>query len=329
MNGKMRALRQTALVAGAVLICAAAASAEEIRVMTSGGFTAAYLELVPQFEQATHNTIVSAFGASMGDSPNSIPSRLRRGEPVDVVILAASALDDLIKAGKVVAGSRVDLVRSRIGMAVKAGAPKPDISSVDALKRTLLNAKSIAYSDSASGVYLSTVLFARLGIAEQMKNRSRKVQGNERVGTVVARGDAEIGFQQISELLPVPGITYVGPLPPGAQQVTIFSAGIAVGARAPQAAAALIAFFTSPQAAPVIKKSGLEPMVRPGRLIRPYGRGANTAFDGRFRYCRCFTASYMKMQENGAHTQTIAASSGKDAVFDDHAPTKYPIIPRG
>ena len=117
-------------------------------------------------------------------------------------------------------------------MAVKAGAPKPDISTVDALKRTLLAAKSIAYSDSASGVYLSTVLFPRLGIADQMKNKSRKVQGNERVGSVVARGDAEIGFQQISELLPVPGITYVSPLlPPGTQQMaTIFSAGIAVGA---------------------------------------------------------------------------------------------------
>jgi len=228
--------------------------------MASGAFTAAYLELVPQFEQATHNTVISAFGASMGDSPDSIPSRLRRGEPVDVVILVASALDDLIKQGKVVAGSRVDLVRSSIGMAVKAGAQKPDISSVDALTRALLRAKSIAYSDSASGVYLSTVLFPRLGIADQVKGRSRKIAGNERVGAVVARGEAEIGFQQISELLPVPGITYVGPLPPGAQQVTIVSAGIAVGARAPQAASALVAFLTSPQAAPVITRSGLEPI---------------------------------------------------------------------
>jgi molybdate transport system substrate-binding protein len=255
-----RTFRTLAIVVAGVLLFVVAASAEEVRVMTSGAFTAPYLELVPQFEKATHNTVISAFGASMGDTPDSIPNRLRRGEPVDVVILASSALDDLIKQGKVVAGSRVDLVRSSIGMAVKAGAPKPDISGVDALTRTLLQAKSIAYSDSASGVYLSTVLFPRLGIADRVKGKSRKIPGGERVGAVVARGDAEIGFQQISELLPVPGITIVGPLPPGAQQVTIFSAGIAAGAKAPQAARALIAFFTSPQAAPVITRSGLEPI---------------------------------------------------------------------
>jgi molybdate transport system substrate-binding protein len=263
MTKTMRAFRNTILLVSGILVFAAAASADEVRVMTSGGFTAAYLELVPQFEQATHHTIVSTFGASMGETPDSIPNRLRRGEPADVVILAAAALDELIEQGKVVAGSRVDLVRSSIGMAVKAGAPKPDITSVAALTRTLLQAKSIAYSDSASGVYLSTVLFQRLGIADQMKGKSRKVAGTERVGAVVARGDAELGFQQISELLPVPGITYVGPLPTGAQQVTIFSAGIAVGAKAPQAATALVAFFTSPQAAPVITKSGLEPIAAP------------------------------------------------------------------
>jgi molybdate transport system substrate-binding protein len=196
----------------------------------------------------------------MGSAPDSIPSRLKRGEPVDVVILAAAALDDLIKQGKVVAGSRVDLVRSSIAMAVKAGTPKPDISSVEALTRTLLEAKSIAYSDSASGVYLSTVLFPRLGIADRLKTKSRKVSGNERVGSVVARGDAEIGFQQISELLPVTGITLVGPLPPGAQQVTVFSAGIAVGAKEPEAARALIQFLASRAATSTIIRTGLEPM---------------------------------------------------------------------
>ena len=226
--------------------------------MTSGGFTAAYLQLVPEFEHATHNTVVTAFGASMGKTPDAIPNRLQRGEAIDVVILAGPALDDLIKQGKVVAGSRVDLVRSSIGMAVRAGAVKPDISSVAAFKRALLQAKSIAYSDSASGVYLSTVLFPRLGIADEIKGKSRTIEATDRVGAVVARGDAEVGFQQISELLPVPGITLVGPLPPGAQQVTVFAAGIVVGARQPAAARALIAFLASPAAAPVIVKSGLE-----------------------------------------------------------------------
>jgi molybdate transport system substrate-binding protein len=253
-------VRTAAIVAAAILFFAIGASARDIKVMTSGAFTAPFLELVPEFERATNNKVATAFGASMGGAPDSIPSRLQRGEPVDVVILAAAALDDLIKHGKVVAGSRVDLVRSSIGMAVKAGAPKPDISSVEGLTRTLLDAKSIAYSDSASGVYLSTVLFPRLGIADRVGPKSRKVAGNERVGALVARGDAEIGFQQISELLPVPGITYVGPLPPGAQQVTVFSAGIAVGAKEPEAARTLIKFLASGAATATIIRTGLEPM---------------------------------------------------------------------
>ena len=227
--------------------------------MTSGAFTAPYLEVIPQFERATHNKIVTAYGASMGNAPDSIPSRLERGEPVDVVILAAPALDDLIKHGKVVPGSRVDLVRSSIGVAVRAGATKPDVSSVEALKRALLQAKSIAYSASASGVYLSQELFPRLGIADEIKAKCHRI-ANEPVGAVVARGDAEIGFQQISELLPVAGIDYIGPLPPEVQKVTVFSAGIAAGAKQPAAARSLIQFLASPAVVPAITKSGLEPV---------------------------------------------------------------------
>jgi molybdate transport system substrate-binding protein len=249
--------RRVALFVAGILSFAGAACADEIRVMTSGAFTEAYLEVIPEFERTTHIKIVTAFGASMGNAPDSIPSRLERGEPVDVVILADSALDELIKQGKVVGGSRVDLVRSSIGVAVRAGAPKPDISSVDALKRTLLEAKSIAYSASASGVYLSHELFQRLGIADQIMSKCRRI-ANEPVGAVVARGDAEIGFQQISELLAVAGIDYVGPLPPGAQKVTVFSAGVAVGAKSPDAARALIKFLASPAVAPAVTKSGLE-----------------------------------------------------------------------
>jgi molybdate transport system substrate-binding protein len=248
-----------ALLAASLLLLAGAASAAEIKVMTSGGFTAAYNELTPQYEKATQDKVATAYGASTGGAPDSIPSRLERGEPADIVILAAPALEELIKQGKVVPGSRVDLVRSTIGMAVRAGAPKPDISTVDALKRTLLDAKSIAYSASASGVYLSTELFQRLGIADQVMPKSKRIV-SERVGTVVARGDAEVGFQQVSELLPIQGIDYVGPLPAEVQKVTIFSAGIAVGAKEPEAARALIKFFTSPAAAPVITKTGLEPI---------------------------------------------------------------------
>ena len=232
--------------------------AAEIKVVTSGTFRAAYLTLVPEYERMTKVKLVTELGASMGETYDAIPMRLNRGEAFDVVIMFAPALSDLIKHGKVRADSAVDLARSSIAMAVQAGAAKPDISTVDALKRTLLAAKSIAYSDSDSGVYLSTELFPRLGIADQIKTRSRKVQG-EPVGGVVARGEVEMGFQQLSELLPFQGIEIVGELPLGAQRITKSAAGIPVTAEHPEAAKALIRWLASPAAYAAIKKSGLQP----------------------------------------------------------------------
>jgi molybdate transport system substrate-binding protein len=257
MNNLWLRARTLALFGVCLLLFAGAAYGQDVKVMISGGLTAAYLEVVPEFERASGHKVVTAFGASMGNAPDSIPVRLQRGEPVDVVILAGSALDDLTAQGKVLAGSRVDLARSSIGMAVRAGARKPDISSVEALKRTLLEAQSIAYSASASGFYLSTELFPRLGIADRIQAKSQRIE-SERVGTVVARGGAELGFQQISELLGVPGTDYVGPLPPGAQKITIYSAGIGTAAKAPVGARALIKFLASPAAAAAVTKSGLE-----------------------------------------------------------------------
>jgi predicted neuraminidase/ABC-type molybdate transport system substrate-binding protein len=251
-------IRRIVVLVLASLLVASAAAADEIRVVTSGAFTAAYLELVPQFERATGHKVVTAFGASIGPAPSAIPNRLQRGEPIDLVILAASALDGLIADGKVAAGSRVDLVRSSIGMAVRAGAPKPDISTLDAFKQTLLNAKSIGFSSSASGVYFFTELFPRLGITDAVRAKSRMVDSGP-VGALLVRGDVEIGFQQISELLPVAGIDYVGPLPSGAQRVTVFSAGIVAAAKSPAAAKALVDFLASPAAVGAIRKSGLEP----------------------------------------------------------------------
>jgi molybdate transport system substrate-binding protein len=251
----------TRLVLASIVLWACGAGAAEIKVMTSGGFAAAHADLVPSYEKLTGDKIVTILGSSMGGAPDSIPSRLARGEPVDIVILAAPALDELIKQGKVQPGTRVDLVRSTIGMSVKAGAPKPDISTVEALKQTLRNAKSIAYSASASGTYLANELFPRLGIWDEIKGKSKRIE-SARVGTIVANGEAEIGFQQVSELLPVPGTTFVGTLPEEVQQVTIFSAGLAAGAKEPVAAQSLIRFYTSPEAAPVIAKTGLEPIAR-------------------------------------------------------------------
>jgi molybdate transport system substrate-binding protein len=256
---RTNSVRVAALVLGCVLATAAGIRAEEITVVTSGAFTAAYLELASEYEHATHDKLVTEFGPSMGTTHNAIPIRLERGEAIDVVIMALPALDALIKQGKVRADSRVDLVKSYIGMAVKAGAPKPDISTVEALKRTLLAAKSIGYSDSASGVYLSTELFPKLGIAGQIKDKARKIEADP-VGGFVANGEVEIGFQQISELRPVKGIDIVGELPPGAQRVTVFAAGIPSTSKNPKAARALIQWLASPATYAVIRKSGLEPI---------------------------------------------------------------------
>jgi molybdate transport system substrate-binding protein len=246
------------LFAAGLLFFVAAASAAEIKVMSSAGFKAAYLELAAEFERASGHTIVNAWGPSMGNTPQAVPNRIARGEPVDVVIMVGDALDRLVKDGKVVASSRTDLARALISAAVRTGAPKPDISSVEAFKRALEGAKSIAYSDSASGVYIETVLYPKLGISEAIKAKSKMIPA-EPVGEVVARGDAELGFQQTSELMPVQGIDIVGPLPAEIQKVTMFSTGIATGAKEPEAAAALIKFLSAPTAADAIRKSGMEP----------------------------------------------------------------------
>ncbi|HEX2228653.1 MAG TPA: substrate-binding domain-containing protein [Candidatus Binatia bacterium] len=231
----------------------------QLNVMTSGAFTAAYLQLIPRLELLTKKQLVTA-ATSIGTGENSIPNRLRRGEPVDVVIVADAVLAAFIEEGLIIAESYTPLARSAIGMAVRAGAPKPDISTVDALRRTLLHAKSIAYSASVSGDYVSSELFQQLGIADQVLSKSRRIEGGERVGAVVARGEAEIGFQQISELLPVSGIDHVTALPPEVQKVSVFSGGVAVSTRDPAAAHMVIRFLASPDAAQAITDSGLEPI---------------------------------------------------------------------
>jgi molybdate transport system substrate-binding protein len=255
MNTRMR----FSSVVSLSLLATAGPAAADVFVMTSGGFTAAYKELIPVCEAQIGEKIVSAYGASMGAAPDAIPNRLARDEPADVIILASGALDGLIEAGEAVPGSRVDLVRSKIGMSVKAGAPKPDISTVEALLQTMREAKSIAYSASASGTYISEELLPKLDPSGEILAKSTKIF-SERVGTVVARGEAEIGFQQVSELLPIEGADFVGTLPDEVQRVTTFSAGVAAGSEDPEAARELSACLGSPEAAPVIEKTGLEPV---------------------------------------------------------------------
>lgn len=221
-----------------------------IKVMASAAFREAFLELVPQFERASGHEVTTLWVPSV-----QMMNRLKGGETVDLVILSAASLDELVTAG--IIARRVDLARSGIGIAVRAGAPKPDISSGEAVKRAVLAAKSVVYSTGPSGIYLAS-LFERMGIAGQVQDKLKQVQG-EPAGGVVARGEAEIGFQQMSELLPVPGIDIVGPLPPDIQQITAFSAGLHVAAKDADAAKALVQFLTAPAAAPVIRKKGMEP----------------------------------------------------------------------
>src|SRR5262249_46010130 len=229
----------------------------------SAGFYGVYSELGPAFERASGHRLVTMRGPSMGDSPEAIPARLARGETADVVILDAGAADELAKKGLVRADNKVELAQSLIGMVVRAGAAKPDIGSVEALRATLLAAKSIAYSDSGSGTYLSTTLFPKLGIAAQIAGRVQKVRGppsGEPVAAVVARGEAEIGFQQVAELIHVPGIAFVGTIPADVQPKTFFAGVLASAARESEAAGALIRFLGSPEAAPTILKVGLTPI---------------------------------------------------------------------
>ncbi|WP_233212582.1 substrate-binding domain-containing protein [Collimonas sp. PA-H2] len=240
-----------------IALLAGNASAEQINVMNSGGFSAAYKVLAPGFEQASGDSLNTAWGPSMGAAPEAIPNRLQRGEAADVVIMVGYALDDLIRQGKVNADSRQDLADSRIGMVVKSGAAKPDISTMDGLRQALLNAKSIAYSDSASGVYIESKLFKLLGIEDQVKGKGHMIQKTP-VASLVAKGEYELGFQQVSELLPVSGVDFAGKIPEQAQSVTTFAAGIPSNALHPEAGRKLIRYLASPTAQDAIRDSGLD-----------------------------------------------------------------------
>ena len=224
-----------------------------MKVICTNGVKSVMLDLVPAFEHTSGTKISITWG-----STNGLLKELEGGAGGDLAILTAEAIDDLIGHGKVVAGSRVDLARSGIGVAVRKGAKRPDIGSPEALKRALIAAKSVAHSKTGmSGIYFPTVL-ARLGIADAMKAKIVIPDPGTPVGEVVAKGDAEIGIQQISELLPVAGIEIVGPLPDALQKITIFSAGVLTAAKEPSVAAALLKFVAA-ETPRLLKHKGLEP----------------------------------------------------------------------
>ena len=249
-----------AALAGVISLVAASTQVSEVRVMSNGATAPAYLQLISRFESdKTFKAVTLATSTGVGAA--NISTRIRKGEPVDVVFIAANAMDDLIKEGHIAAASRADIARSGVGIGVRTGQKRPDIRTVDGLKAAFLEARSIAISAQISGVYVTTELLPKLGIAAQVMPKIQRIE-NEPVGNVVARGEAELGVQQISELMAVKGVDLVGPLPADVQRISIFSVGIATKAPNPKGARALVDLMLSPAGAAAMKQSGMEPIAR-------------------------------------------------------------------
>jgi len=248
-------LRLIAVLAFAVVAAAfdSSAQAATIKMIASNAVKEAYLQLVPQFERTSgHKVVIDWVGT------DDVVRRVGGGEIADVVIAPSFTIDALIRQGRLADGSRTDVAKSIIGVAVRPGAPKPDLSSGEGLKRSLLEAKSIIISGGPSGTYLSG-WFEKAGIADAIKAKTRRLGPGQSPGEAVARGEGDIGFTQVSELLAVKGIDFLGPIPADVQQVTTFSAGLHRAAPQAKAAEAMVKFLTAPARVPVLKKTGLEP----------------------------------------------------------------------
>ena len=255
----MRSIVARNVFTALILLVAADTYAADIQVVSSGGFAEAYKALAPAFEKQSGNKLIAGWGPSMGTTKNAIPVRLDRGENIDVVIMVGRSLDDLMAAGKLLPGSKVVLANSPLACAVKQGAKKPDLSTVASFKAALLNAKTIAYSDSASGEYIKNELMDKLKIKDQMAGKARQIPATP-VGEIVAKGEAEFGCQQRSELMAVKGIDIIGLIPQEVQLITPFSAAVVSKSKVPDEAKALLNFLSSPENAHVIAETGLEPV---------------------------------------------------------------------
>ena len=244
----------TALAAVAALVSMSSIEAAEIKVLASNGVRAALEELAPAFERETGNKLVIEFGLAA-----VLKRQIEGGAAFDLAILTSAGIDDLAKQGKVAGASRASIARSGVGIGIKRGAARPDIGTADALKRTLLEAKSIAWAkEGASGVYFAGLL-ERMGIAEQMKPKAVLAPSGAEVGKLVASGEVQFGVILVNELMAVPGVEVLGPLPPELQSYTVFHAGVASGSKNAQGAQALIKFLTAPSAGAVFKAKGQEP----------------------------------------------------------------------
>jgi molybdate transport system substrate-binding protein len=240
-------------VAAAMAVGLITAQAAEVKVLAANPAKGPMLELVSAFEKTSGHKVITVWGGT-----EAIAKRVSDGEVVDIVIIAASNIDKLIAEGKLVAGGRADFAKSGVGIAVRTGLPKPDISSGDAVKRAVLAAQSVAYSSGPSGFYIAD-MFTKMGISDQIKGKVTQPASGVQVGELLARGEADLGFQQVSELVHVKGIDYLGPLPADIQNITVYSAGLHTAAPAPDAAKALMKFLTAPEAAAAIRKTGMEP----------------------------------------------------------------------
>jgi molybdate transport system substrate-binding protein len=240
------------VVAITLVLAFPAASLAQIRVLMSGGFSAAYHELLPQFENTTGITVTTATGASQGDGPNTIRAQLRRGVPADVVIMSREGLAELLAEDRIAIGSDVDLGRVPLGVGVRAGTSRPNIGTVDAFKQTLLRAKSIGIQ-SSSAIYLRTKVFPQLGIASALEAKLSNAGAAS-----VAAGEAEMIVLPVSEILPYSGVDFVGTIPAELQFVQVFAAAVIKGAKYPGAAQRLIAFLASDKATPSVEKTGMK-----------------------------------------------------------------------
>jgi molybdate transport system substrate-binding protein len=241
------------IASAAFLASASAAGAVQIKMIASNAVKEPYLELVPEFEKASgHRVSIDWVGT------DDVVRRIGGGEVADIVIAPSGTIDALIEQGRLAEGSRVDVAKSTIGVAIRPGAPKPDLSSGEGLKRSLLASKRIIISAGPSGKYLAT-LFQQMGIADAIADKITQLAPGASPGLALARGEGDIGFTQVSEFLAIAGIEYLGPAPGEFQKVTIFSAGLGKGAAQPEAAKALLKFLTAPPTVPVLKKTGLAP----------------------------------------------------------------------
>ena len=244
------------------VVCAtafsAAAQAADIRVLATGALSVAFKQLVPAFERETGNHLLISWGPSYGSSPDALPVRIKNGEPMDVCFMIGAALDEQIKQGVFIPETKADIAESAVGVAVRAGVPKPDVSTPEKLKEALLAAKSVAFSEGASGTYITGTLFPKLGIGEQMKRKSVLIKGRELVGAALQRGDADLGLQQISELKAFKEIQFVGPLPREVQKVSVISAAISRNAQQAEAAKAFVEYLKSKSAVAIFDSTGLQ-----------------------------------------------------------------------